>query len=196
MMQLETEEERDAIAYFMLGEWSLWARPDQLFPATEHRVILALAGRGWGKTRSGAEQVREWNKQGYQYVNLIGPTLDGELAMLRRCLSATGDEEEADRGASGLKEYRIQQYAGKAAGLSFLQEQLNGLNSELDNQADRFAGKAQGLGLVKPEDANVQQYVTRKALDGLYLMIAEEEKKIRADPVGTGSAILKKVFGF
>lgn len=37
-----------------------------------------------------------------------------------------------------------QQYAGKAAGLSFLQEQLNGLNSELDNQADRFAGKAQG----------------------------------------------------
>ena len=37
--------------------------------------------------------------------------------------------------------------------------------------------------------------VTDKALDGLYLMIGEEERKIRADPVGTGSAILKKVFG-
>lgn len=63
--------------------------------------------------------------------------------------------------------------------------------------ADRYnavAGKAQGLGLVKPEEANVQQYVTGKALDGLYLMIGEEEKKIRADPVKTGSAILKKVF--
>jgi hypothetical protein len=57
------------------------------------------------------------------------------------------------------------------------------------------AGRAAGLGLVKPEDANVQQYVTTKALDGLFLMIGEEEKKIRADPVKTGSAILRKVFG-
>ena len=57
------------------------------------------------------------------------------------------------------------------------------------------AGKAAGLGLVKGEDANVQQYVTARALDGLFKMIGEEEKKIRADPVKTGSAILKKVFG-
>ncbi len=57
------------------------------------------------------------------------------------------------------------------------------------------AGKAAGLGLVKKEDANVQQYVTGKALDGLFLMIGEEERKIRKDPVATGSAILKKVFG-
>lgn len=57
------------------------------------------------------------------------------------------------------------------------------------------ASKAQGLGLVKPEEANVQQYVTGRALDGLYLMIAEEEKKIRADPLKSGSALLKRVFG-
>ncbi len=57
------------------------------------------------------------------------------------------------------------------------------------------AGKGSMFGLVKPEDANVEQYVTRKALDGLYLMIGQEEKKIRADPVGTGSALLKAVFG-
>jgi len=37
--------------------------------------------------------------------------------------------------------------------------------------------------------------VTGKALDGLYLVIGEEERKIRKDPLGTGSAILKKVFG-
>jgi hypothetical protein len=67
---------------------------------------------------------------------------------------------------------------------------------KLADKYNRVAGKGVGMGLVKPEDANVQQYVTRKALDGLYLMIGEEEKKIRADPVGTGSAILKKVFGF
>ena len=60
---------------------------------------------------------------------------------------------------------------------------------------DRVVGKAQGLGLYKPEDPTVDHYVTRKALDGLYFMIGEEEKKIRRDPVGTGSAILQKVFG-
>jgi hypothetical protein len=60
---------------------------------------------------------------------------------------------------------------------------------------NRVAAKAQGLGLVKKEDANIQQYVTRKSLDGLYYMIGEEEKKIRQDPIGTGSALLKKVFG-
>lgn len=64
--------------------------------------------------------------------------------------------------------------------------------------ADKYnavAGQASSFGLVKKEDANIQSYVTRKALDGLYLMIGEEEKKIRKDPVGTGSDILKKVFG-
>lgn len=58
------------------------------------------------------------------------------------------------------------------------------------------AGKAAGFGLLKSEDANVQQYITAKALDGLYQMIGEEEKKIRADPIKTGSAILRKVFGY
>jgi hypothetical protein len=57
------------------------------------------------------------------------------------------------------------------------------------------ASKGSSFGLVKPEDASIEQYVTRKALDGLFFMIGLEEKKIRADPVGTGSAILKAVFG-
>ena len=57
------------------------------------------------------------------------------------------------------------------------------------------AAKAAGMGLVKKEDANIEQYVTGKSLDGLFYMIGEEEKKIRQDPIGTGSAVLKKVFG-
>jgi len=64
--------------------------------------------------------------------------------------------------------------------------------------ADKFnavAGKAARLGLLKGDDANIQRYVTGKALDGLFLVIGDEERKIRRDPVGTGSAILRKVFG-
>ena len=65
----------------------------------------------------------------------------------------------------------------------------------LANKYNEFAGKAAGFGLVRKEDANIQQYVTGKTLDGLYTIIGEEERKIRQDPVGSGSAILQKVFG-
>jgi hypothetical protein len=60
---------------------------------------------------------------------------------------------------------------------------------------DRIAAKVASFGLVRQEDASIDHYVTRKALDGLYLMIGEQEKKIRRDPVGTGSALLGRVFG-
>lgn len=66
---------------------------------------------------------------------------------------------------------------------------------DLAGKYDSVAGKAAGLGLVKKEDASIDHYVTRKALDGLYLIIGEEEKKIRANPVAAGSDILRKVFG-
>jgi hypothetical protein len=66
---------------------------------------------------------------------------------------------------------------------------------QLAQKYDRIASRGASLGLVKPEDASIDHYVTRKALDGLYYMIGEEEKKIRRDPIGTGSALLGKVFG-
>ena len=59
----------------------------------------------------------------------------------------------------------------------------------------QYAGHAASFGLVKKDQADLDAYVTNEALDGLYFMVAEEEKKIRKDPVGTGKAILKKVFG-
>jgi hypothetical protein len=65
----------------------------------------------------------------------------------------------------------------------------------LAKQYNSLAGQASALGLVKKEDGKIENYVTRKALDGLFLILAEEEKAIRKDPVGTGSALLKKIFG-
>jgi hypothetical protein len=60
---------------------------------------------------------------------------------------------------------------------------------------NQYAEQGARYGLVKKEHANLDAYVTEKALDGLYFMIAEEEKKIRRDPVGSASSIIKKVFG-
>ena len=66
---------------------------------------------------------------------------------------------------------------------------------EVAQSYDRFASRGARLGLVRKEDANLEDYITRKALDGLFLMIAEEEKKIRRDPMAETSNILRKVFG-
>jgi hypothetical protein len=65
----------------------------------------------------------------------------------------------------------------------------------LARQYNEYAEKGSSLGLVKKEDANLDNYVTQKALDGLFLMVAEEEKRIRKDPVRAGTDIAKKVFG-
>ena len=65
----------------------------------------------------------------------------------------------------------------------------------LTQKYNAFASKASSFGLMSKEDANLSQYVTGKTLDGLYRMIGEEEKKIRQNPLGSGSAIVQKVFG-
>lgn len=66
---------------------------------------------------------------------------------------------------------------------------------QLADKYNKYAGKAAKFGAIDEKDANLDQYVTRKALDGLFLMVAEQEKAIRKDPVSTGSALLKRIFG-
>lgn len=72
-------------------DWEFWARPNQLPPKGEWRVWLLLAGRGFGKTRSGAEFVRARVEAGLaSRVALIGPTaadvrdvmIEGESGLL------------------------------------------------------------------------------------------------------------------
>lgn len=65
----------------------------------------------------------------------------------------------------------------------------------LAQKYDQFAGEGSKLGLVKGDAANIEEYVTHKALDGLYTMIGEEEHAIRQNPAAAGSAIVSKVFG-
>jgi hypothetical protein len=65
----------------------------------------------------------------------------------------------------------------------------------LAQKYNQYAARGVRVGLVDAEDANLDDYVTRKALDGLFFVVAEEERKIRKDPVGTASSLIKKVFG-
>jgi len=65
----------------------------------------------------------------------------------------------------------------------------------LAQQYNSLAGQGAALGLVKEDQATIERYVTQKALDGLYFMIAEQEKAFRKNPVGATSDIVRKVFG-
>ena len=82
----------DDLAESIRWDWPSRARAEQLLPAGDWRYWLIMAGRGWGKTRTGAETVRHWVKN-FEYVNLIGATLDdardimiqGESGVLAIC---------------------------------------------------------------------------------------------------------------
>jgi len=83
-----SEEDATALEY----DWRFWARPNQLAPPGDWKYWLIKAGRGFGKTRSGAEWVREQVRQ-VPIVNLIGATVDdardimieGESGILAIC---------------------------------------------------------------------------------------------------------------
>lgn len=84
-----SEAETLALAW----SWRQTARPNQILPDGDWTYWLIMAGRGFGKTRTGAETTREWVKAGFRYVNLIGATADdardimvqGESGILAVC---------------------------------------------------------------------------------------------------------------
>ena len=65
----------EAQAVALLRDWRFWGRPYQHEPAGAWRTWLILAGRGWGKTRTGAETVRAWATSGrYGRIALVART--------------------------------------------------------------------------------------------------------------------------
>lgn len=65
---------------------------------------------------------------------------------------------------------------------------------DLAAKYNALATRGAELGLVKPADARIEHYVTEKALDGLYYMIGQEEKKVRQYPLASGSPLVGRVF--
>jgi len=65
---------------------------------------------------------------------------------------------------------------------------------KLAEKYDQFAGKGAKFGLIDERDARLDDYITRKAMDGLFLMMAEQEKAIRANPLEATGALARKIF--
>jgi len=75
-----TDEEATALIY----DWRSWARPEQIMPQGDWDGWLIIAGRGWGKTRTGAETIRDVVESGqYKRIGLVGETsADGKDVMV------------------------------------------------------------------------------------------------------------------
>lgn len=95
----------DEVAYGLRYDWEMHARPDQLLPPGDWTFWTILAGRGFGKTRTGAETARIWVRTN-EFVNLIGATADdardimveGESGILACCPADERPEyKKADR---------------------------------------------------------------------------------------------------
>ena len=65
---------------------------------------------------------------------------------------------------------------------------------KLAEKYDQFAGNSAKFGLVDERDAKLDDYITRKAMDGLFLMMAEQEKAIRANPREATGSLAKNIF--
>jgi phage terminase large subunit-like protein len=112
LLSLRPESERQAFlsslptdeAAALEHYWPFWARPAQLAPSGSWRTWLILAGRGFGKTRTGAEWVRESVKT-YPLVNMIAATADdardimieGESGILAICPETERPEYQASK---------------------------------------------------------------------------------------------------
>ncbi len=68
------------------------------------------------------------------------------------------------------------------------------LKVKVAEKYDQFAGKGVKFGLVDEHDARLDDYITRKAMDGLFLMMAEQEKAIRTNPLEATGSLARKIF--
>lgn len=96
----------EAQAEEFLWDWQAWARPSQLAPPGNWKTWVILAGRGAGKTRSGAEWTRAKVKAGCGRIALVAPTaadardtmVEGESGILSVCWGKDADHKGREIG--------------------------------------------------------------------------------------------------
>lgn len=168
-----------------------WANPKVRIPLPENLQRARSAMKLMGKGREVDELERAINRAAEEAVPQSRQLLTSAVKSMtvedaKRILTG-GDDSVTQffksKTAPQLTE-RFLPVVGKVTAKSGLAQQYNSL-----------AGQAAQFGLVKAEEATIERYVTQKALDGLYTMIGEEERKIRANPVAAGSDIVRRVFG-
>ena len=190
---LKTALEKGALAAV-----SLLGRPDGFLGNEKVRIPLpgfledaAKLLKSFGQGKRVDELLIAMNRAAESAVPMAKDLLVGAV----KSMSVTDAKKILTGGDTSVTEF----FAGRTReplGVQFLPVVTRATEKvSLASKYNRVASRAADMGLVRKDEAKIEHYVTGKTLDGLYFMIGEEEKKIRRDPVGTGSAILKKVFG-
>jgi len=185
--------ERGAVAAVsLLGKTDgFLGNPKVRIPLPDYLEDAANLLRRFGQSKRVDELVTSMNRAAEQAVP------EGKTLLVQTAKAVTVDDaiQIVRGGETSVTEYFATK-TRKPLGERFLPIVTRATEKvALADKYNAVAERASKFGLVKPEDADLSRYVTGKTLDGLYLMIGEEERKIRRDPVATGSAILRKVFG-
>ncbi|MFZ6842895.1 DUF4197 domain-containing protein [Undibacterium sp. RuTC16W] len=151
------------------------------------RPILKMSGRG----QQLDELVVSMNRAAEQAVPMAKPLLVNAV----KSMTVTDAKNILTGGDTSVTDF-FKQKTSAPLSSKFL-PLVKGVTDKagLSAKYNSVMGQAQKFGVVSEQEATVEGYVTQRALDGLYLMIAEEEKAIRQDPIGAGSKIIGKVFG-
>ncbi|MET3107656.1 hypothetical protein AAKU67_002169 [Oxalobacteraceae bacterium GrIS 2.11] len=149
--------------------------------------ILRMTGQGAKMD----ELVTSMNHAAEQAVPLAKPLLMNAIKSMTvtdaKNILSGGDTSVTDFFRQKTATQLIAQFKPKVKSIT----DKNGLAGKYNS----VMGPAAEYGIVPPQQANVESYVTERAIDGLYLMIGEEEKAIRKDPIGAGSKVIEQVFG-
>ena len=168
-----------------------------VFSATRRRIPLPGALNSAARLLKATGQ----QKQVDDLVSAMNRAAEAAVPQARKLLVSTArsisvdDAIEIVRGGdSSVTDYFAGKTRAQLAGqvLPIVTQATEKL--DLASRYNAVADKAGQFGLLKSDEVNVQHHVNAKSLDALFLMIGEEARKIRRDPVGS-SAILKKVVG-
>lgn len=151
------------------------------------RPLLAMTGRG----QQLDDLVVSMNRAAESAVPMAKPLLLNAV----KSMSVSDAKNILSGGETSVTDFFREKTSG-ALGVKFLPivKKITD-RSGLSAKYNATMSQASKLNLVSQEQSTVEGYVTQRALDGLYYMIGEEEKAIRRDPIGAGSAIIGKVFG-
>ncbi|CCH00031.1 hypothetical protein FAES_2022 [Fibrella aestuarina BUZ 2] len=160
-----------------------------LFPPEAQRIESRLRQLGFGKQVD--QFVLALNRSAEDAAKRAKPVFWKAITQMS-IQDAVGILRGSDNAAT--------EYLRRTAGQQLVAEFTPIIDSTLQkNNATRYynslAGTYNKLPFVQPVNANLTEYATNKAVDGLFILVAQEEKKIRENPVARVSDILKRVFG-
>ncbi|MDP1977736.1 DUF4197 domain-containing protein [Undibacterium sp.] len=150
------------------------------------RPILQMTGKG----QQLDELVLSMNRAAEAAVPMAKPLLVNAV----KSMSLTDAKNILTGGETSVTDF-FKQKTATPLSAKFL-PMVKGVTDKagLSAKYNGIMGQAQKFGAVSQQEATVEGYVTQKAMDALFLMIAEEEKAIRQDPLGAGSKAISKVF--